>query len=106
MKDNFILLNEEQYRLLVCIRLTRILGLGEIVIDITTHRVLFTIEKRNLRTYEFCSLEKLETFLEHTLEQKIGNKRIASTTSLRIQVLSAKKKSRRTRERMLLKSSV
>lgn len=106
MKDNSFLLNEEQHRLLMCVRIAHALDLGEVVIDLTTHHTLFTIEKGDIRTYTFRSIEALEAFLEQTLEKKFESKNRNMQIFIRSKVISIRNKSMRTGEKMILKSRV
>lgn len=104
MKDNSFLLNEEQHRLLMCVRIAHALDLGEVVIDLTTHHILFTLEKKDIRTYTFRSIEALEAFLEQTLEKKFESRNRNLQISIRSEVISIRNESMRTGEKMILRS--
>lgn len=63
-------LKEEQHRLLLCYRMARSLGMGEVIIDLTTHKCRWLIMK-NDEVKKVChSLTELEQYLETAFENR------------------------------------
>lgn len=65
-----LMLDENQYRLLMCMRMAKALGLGEIYLDATLHRMHWRMEKDGRVTDVFHSLDEMEVHLERLLENR------------------------------------
>lgn len=64
------MLDENQHRLLMCMRMAKALGGGEIYLDATTHKMHWRLEKNGRTTHCFHSLDEMEAHLEHLLENR------------------------------------
>lgn len=71
---NDLLLDENQHRLLMCCRMAKVLGKGNIYLNATTHKMHWYMEKGDRITGVFHSISEMEEYLEHLLENrsKIG----------------------------------
>lgn len=67
---NEILLDENQHRLLMCCRMARALGVGEVYLDATTHKLYWVLEKDGRPVNRFRSMGEMEEHLEHLLENR------------------------------------
>lgn len=68
--SNDILLDVNQHRLLMCCRMAKALGKGEIHANTTTHKTYWYMEKDDRITGVFHSMEEMEEYLEHLLENR------------------------------------
>ena len=73
---NEILLDENQHRLLICHRMAKALGKGEIFLDATGHKMRWRIEKDDRTTNLFYSIEEMELYLERLLENRYKSSRL------------------------------
>ena len=98
MTRNEITLDENRHRLLVCHRMAKALGVGEIYLGLTTHRPHWRIEKNGVCHERFHSIEELESYLEHLLESRSKSKggcgNMHLSVKLRANVISERKRSR------------
>lgn len=98
MTRNEIMLDENQHRLLVCHRMAKALGVGEVHPDLTTHRLHWRIEKNGVCRERFYSIEELESYLEHLLENCLKTKggcgKMHLSVKLRANVISERERSR------------
>lgn len=67
VRDNRVLLDIDQYRLLMCCRMAKSLLAGEVFIDATTHKMKWYIERKEKPDFVFSSLDEMEEYLEHLL---------------------------------------
>lgn len=67
---NDLLLDVNQHRLLMCARMAKALEKGEVYLDATTHRMRWKLEKDGVVGNVFDSLDEMEDFLEHLLENR------------------------------------
>lgn len=67
---NEIKLDVNQYRLLVCMRMAKSLGKGEVYLDATSHKMCWKLEKDDRVSGRFHSIDDLESYLEHLLENR------------------------------------
>lgn len=65
-----IRLDENQHRLLMCMRMAKALNQGEVYLDATTHRMCWKIERDEQVTGVFYSIDEMETYLERLLEYR------------------------------------
>ena len=68
--SNDILLDVDQHRLLMCCRMAKALGKGEIHANTTTHKTYWYMEKDDRVTGVFRSMDEMEEYLEHLLESR------------------------------------
>lgn len=59
-----------QHRLLMCCRMAKALGKGEIYLNATTHKMYLYMEKDDRVTGIFRSMDEMEEYLEHLLENR------------------------------------
>ena len=57
-----IKLDINQYRLIMCMRMAKAMGKGEIYLDATTHRMRWRMENDGVTTGIFDSIDKMEEF--------------------------------------------
>lgn len=67
---NEIRMDENQYRLLMCMRMAKSLGKGEVYLDATSHKMCWKLEKDDRVSGRFYSIDELESYLEHLLENR------------------------------------
>lgn len=70
MENNILLLDEEQYRLLMCHRMAASLGKGDIFPEVTPGGLCWRMEKDGQVTGIFYGMEEMESYLEHLLEER------------------------------------
>lgn len=105
---NELLLNENQHRLLMCMRMAKALGVGEIYLDATTHKMHWRLEKEGHSTRRFYSIEEMETHLEHLLENRsrVGLTGMTPCMKRRAKVMSERQRSRTNGTPMLFQSRI
>lgn len=59
-----------QHRLLMCCRMAKALGKGEIYLNAATHKMYWYMEKDDRITGIFRSMDEMEEYLEHLLENR------------------------------------
>lgn len=64
------MLNENQHRLLMCMRMAKALGKGEIYLDATGHKMCWRMEADGRPSIVFHSIGEMEEYLEHLLENR------------------------------------
>ena len=67
---NDLLLSETQHRLLMCMRMAKALGKGEVHLDATTHKMCWKLERHDMVSNVFYSIDEMENYLEHLLENR------------------------------------
>lgn len=67
---NNIKLDINQHRLIMCMRMAKAMGKGEIYLDATTPKMCWRMEKDGVTTGIFDSIDKMEEYLEHLLENR------------------------------------
>lgn len=67
---NDLMLDETQHRLVMCCRMAKALGKGEVFLDLTTPRMCWRIEKNDKVLQTFHSIDDMEEFLENLLEKR------------------------------------
>lgn len=67
---NEIRMDENQSRLLMCMRMAKHLGKGEVYLDATSHKMCWKLEKDDRVSGRFYSIGELESYLEHLLENR------------------------------------
>lgn len=65
-----ILLDENQFRLLMCCRMAKSLGQGDVFLDATGHKMFWRIDREGKPSLRFDSITEMEGFLEHLLESR------------------------------------
>lgn len=65
-----IRLDVNQHRLIMCMRMAKAMGKGDIYLDATTHRMCWRMENSGVTTGVFDSIDKMEEYLEHLLENR------------------------------------
>ena len=100
---NDILLDVNQHRLLMCCRMAKALGKGDIYLNATSHKKYWYMEKDERITGIFHSIDEMEEFLEHLLENRstVGLTREISRRSS----LVRERRAARTNGRSMLLSS-
>lgn len=68
---NEIKLDVNQHRLLMCMRMAKSLGKGEVYLDATSHKMCWKLEEDDRVSSRFRSIDELERYLEHLLEVRI-----------------------------------
>lgn len=110
MAGNEFMLDEDRHRLLMCHRMAKALGAGEVYLDLTTHRPHWRIEKNGVCHEQFGSIEEMETFLEHLLENRpksgCGLGKMPLPVKLRANVISERKRSRTNGTPMMFSSRI
>lgn len=81
VETNEILLDENQHRLLICCRMAKALGKGEVILDATSHKMCWRMERGDAVTGVFHSQDEMEEYLEHLLENrsKLSHNRLGNT---------------------------
>lgn len=67
---NDILLDVNQHRLLMCCRMAKALGKGEVYLNASSHKMYWFMEKDDRITGMFHSIDEMEEYLEHLLENR------------------------------------
>lgn len=108
---NDLLLNETQHRLLMCCRMAKSLGQGDIFLDATTHKMCWHIEREGHPDKIFHSLDEMEEYLEHLLMNRqrmscngLGN--MDRTVKRRMNVIKIRERNRTTGEPMVFFSKI
>ena len=106
---NDLMLNENQHRLLMCCRMARALGKGEIHLDATGAKMFWRMEKDGRTLNIFHSINEMESSLEHMLENRfkhenVGNKGLDPRLRRRLEIIHTRHKSR-TNDRPMVFSS-
>lgn len=107
---NEIMFDENQHRLLMCLRMAKSLGQGEVCLDLTTHKPHWRIEKNGVCHERFYSIGDMEEYLEHLLENlpnaPQGYCRMSSEVKLRASVVRRRKRFRTNGEPMTFPSRI
>lgn len=108
---NDLLLNETQHRLLMCCRMAKSLGQGEVFLDATTHKMSWHIGREGHPDKVFHSLDEMEEYLEHLLENRqrlscngLGN--MDRNVKRRLTVIHERERSRTNGEPMTFSSKI
>lgn len=108
---NEIKLDENQYRLLMCMRISKALGQGEVYLDATTHRMCWKIERGEQVTGVFHSIDEMESHLEHLLEHRyhhgpngLGN--MSAPVKLRMNTINERRRAQTNGQPMTFYSKV
>ena len=67
---NELLLDVNQHRLLMCCRMAKALDKGEVFLNAATHKMHWCLEKDGRVTNIFHSMEEMESYLEHLLDNR------------------------------------
>lgn len=107
---NDILLEENQHRLLMCMRMAKSLGVGEVYLNLATHKPFWYIERNGVCHERFYSMEEMESYLEHLLENRWrpcgGLGTMSREVKRRYDILTQRRLSRTNGSPMLFPSSI
>ena len=101
-------LQEEQYRILMCHRIAKTLDLGKIVVDLTTHKCRWFLEKHGEVKEVFRSLDEMESYLEKTFEKKriSPRKRMNSAMQRRANIIAERRLAEEENRPMIFSSRI
>ena len=68
---NELMLGKNQYRLLMCSRMARLLGKGEIYLDATGPKMFWRMKKAGRTSNVFHSIDEMEFYLECLMESRV-----------------------------------
>lgn len=107
---NDILLNENQYRLLMCGRIARALGKGEVYLDLTGPKMCWRVGKEDCSNHAFYSIDEMESYLEHLLENRCklnsNLRNMNSSVKRRVRVIQERNKFQATGNPMTFPSRI